>query len=989
MTKSITMGSRVVGPRGRMAGGWRLAVIGTALLIAMSMPATSAQAANLTITPGSFATTLSTNQAGAHPDLTTTFALDTDAEAVPLGGQTRDLKVELPKGLVGAANATPTCPMNTVAQDPSSPQCPLDTAVGEVLALVTITGQTTPITWHTLLFNVTPNPGEPAAFGFNALYPVRLDANVRSDSDYGITASSSQLTEAGTVVGATVTLWGVPADHNGPGSTVALPGQGLVYGGRSNSPRVPFLTNPTECSGSSLFSSLSLDSWLARGVFATASYDLGTITGCDRLAFAPAIDLRPDSRTAGAPAGLAVNLSVPQNPDPDGLATAHVKDVSVKLPAGMALSAAAVDGLGACSDEQIAVHSLDPASCPDASKIGTVEVTTPLLDDALGGEVYLGTQKSQDPQSGDMFRIFVQAAGSGVRVKLPGAVRLDPASGQLSATFASNPQLPFDSFKLRFKGGSRAPLANPEACGTKTTDATISSWAGASVRSPSSFVIDQSCDQASKFEPTLNAGLTSPRAGGSSPFTTTVSRPSGQQDINGLNMTLPPGLLANIGSVTQCAEADANAGSCPAASQIGRTIVASGNGSTPVYIPQPGKAPTAVYLAGPYKGAPYSLSIVVPAQAGPYDLGTVVVRAALRVDPLDGHVTAESDPIPTMLLGVPLDVQKINVVIDRPALMVAPTNCDPMQISGTVGSAQGASATVANGFQVTDCATLNVKPKLALSLSGKGQTTDGKHPAITASLTQAPGQANLKKVRVALPLSLALDPDNANGLCEFVDGSKVEPTCPKASIVGQATARTPILNEPLTGPVYFVKNIRKDPKSGREIRTLPKLVIPLVGPNGLRLTLTGTSAVENDQLVTTFDNIPDAPVSSFQLDITGGKGGILTVSGTDICKATQVADQQINGQNGKVANADITIQTPACATKIISKKVGKTSVVVKVGGLGAGKVTISGKGIKKTSKTITNTTVATISARRTKGKPGKVTVSFDPTGPAKARKTSK
>ena len=234
-----------------------------------------------------------------------------------------------------------------------------------------------------------------------------------------------------------------------------------------------------------------------------------------------------------------------------------------------------------------------------------------------------------------------------------------------------------------------------------------------------------------------------------------------------------------------------------------------------------------------------------------------------------------------------------------------------------------------------------------------------------------------------------MDPDNANGLCEFVDGTKPEPTCPKASIVGTATAVTPILDESLTGPVYFVKNIRKDPKTGREIRTLPKLVIPLTGQNGLKLTLTGTSNVEDNQLVTTFDNIPDAPVSSFKLNIKGGKGGILTVSGTDICKATQIAEQQIDGQNGKHADTDISIQTPSCPLKVISKKVGKTSVTVKVGGLGAGKVTITGKGIKKTTKTISKSTIATITAKRSKGKPGKVTVSFDPAGPAKARKTSK
>jgi hypothetical protein len=321
--------------------------------------------------------------------------------------------------------------------------------------------------------------------------------------------------------------------------------------------------------------------------------------------------------------------------------------------------------------------------------------------------------------------------------------------------------------------------------------------------------------------------------------------------------------------------------------------------------------------------------------------------------------------------------------------MINPTSCAAKTIGGTLGSADGQTAPIGVRFQVGSCSDLALKPSLALSLSGKGQTTDGKHPAVTATLTQQLGQANLKKVRVALPLSLALDPDNANGLCEFVDGSKAEPTCPKASIVGTATAVTPILDQPLAGPVYFVKNVRKDAKSGREIRTLPKLVIPLVGQNGVKLTLTGTSDVVDDQLVTTFDNIPDAPVSSFKLSIIGGKGGILTVSGTDICKATQIADQQVDGQNTKNADADVFIQTPSCPLKVVSKKVGKSSVAVKVGGLGAGKVTVTGRGIKKTTKTISKSTVATITAQRTKGTPGKVTVSFDPAGPAKAHKTTK
>jgi hypothetical protein len=975
------------GHRGRVIAA-RLALVVVVALLVMAAMISSARATGIAITPGSFATTLSTHQAGAHPDVTTAFAIDHDAGLHTIGGTPRDVAVALPKGLVGAANATPTCPMALVATVPPNAgdpdPCPRDTAVGEVLATLYLPPLAIPLVQRVLLYNVTPDDDEPAAFGFFALYPVRIDTKVRSDGDYGITATAAGLTEAATLLSSTITLWGVPADHNGPGPKST--NTGVSYGGRGGGVRRALLTNPTECSTSPLTSSLAIDPWQAQGVFSTTTTDLPQITGCERLAFAPAIDVRPDSRTAGAPTGLSVDLTVPQNADPDGLATANVKDVSVKLPEGMSVSPSSADGLGGCSDAQIGLHALGAATCPDSSKIGTVELSTPALDDPLEGEVFLGTQKSSDPQSGDMFRMFLQVAGSGVRAKLPGKVKADPVTGQLTATFSDNPQLPFDSVKLRLKGGARAPLVNPPTCGTKTTQAILVSWANPTpVRSDSSFVIDQGCEQADRFEPVLDAGLVTPLAGGSSPLTLTLSRPSGQQDFAGLSVALPEGLLARIGSVPQCPEAQAAAGTCDAASQIGKVTIASGAGPNPLSVPQAGKAPTAVYLAGPYKGAPFSLSIVVPAQAGPFDLGTVVVRAALYVDPIDAHATVISDPLPTILAGVPLDVQKINVTVDRPGFMIAPTNCTPTSITTTVTSSQNTIAAPSSPFQIDRCTNLDLKPKLAITLTGKGQTTDSKHPGVSATLTQTAGQANLKKVRVVLPLSLALDPDNAQALCEFTDGSKVEPTCPAASIVGTATARTPILDQPLTGPVYFVKNIRIDAKSGRQIRTLPKLVIPLTGENGLRLTLTGTSAVEDDQLVTTFDAIPDAPVSDFALNIDGGSHGILTVSGADVCKATQIATQQIQGQNGKTANANITIQTPACATKILSKKVGKTTVVLKIGGLGAGKVTVTGAGIKKTTKTITNATVATITAKRAKGKPGKVKVSFTPAGSKKAK----
>jgi hypothetical protein len=715
-----------------------------------------------------------------------------------------------------------------------------------------------------------------------------------------------------------------------------------------------------------------------------------TNTGCERVPFAPSVLAEAPSRSVESPTGLDVELKVPQGEAPDGLSTAHVRDVTVALPEGMVVSPSSAPGLEACSPSQIGLGTDAEPTCPRASKLGTIVAETPLLEEPLAGEVFLA-QPNENP-FGSMLGMYMVVRGPGVLVKIPGRVNADPSTGRVTATFKNNPQLPFSALRVKLPGGENAPLATPASCGTHQTATGIVSWATPEVHSLSTpMTIDQGCDRGG-FAPAVSAGSVGTAAGEHSTFALRIQRADGQQHVRSVTTTMPTGLLANIASVPLCGEAQANAGTCDEASQVGSTRTAAGPGTSPLTLP--GK----VFLTGGYKGGQYGLAIVVRAVAGPFDLGTVVVRASISVDPIDAHVTVVSDDVPNILAvkgkdgvanGFKLLLRDIQVNVDRPSFIINPTSCAPKAIGGSIGSYGGTTVPIAARFQVDGCAGLDLQPGLALTLSGKGQTTDGKHPAVAAVLTQKPGQANLSKVRVALPLSLALDPDNANGLCEFVDGSKVEPTCPKASVVGTATAVTPILNEPLTGPVYFVKNVRKDPKSGREIKTLPKLVVPLIGPNGIKLTLTGTSAVENDHLVTTFENIPDAPVSSFKLNIIGGKGGVLTVSGADICKSTQIADQQVDGQNGKNADTSISIQTPSCPLKVVSKKVGKTSVAVKVSGLGAGKVTVSGKGIKKTTKTIAKATVATITAKRTKGKPAKVTVSFDPVGPAKARKTSK
>jgi hypothetical protein len=916
----------------------------------------------------------SATQAGGHPnllmDLQFNTKLNPESQAAPDGGA-KIVRVSLPKGTIGNPQALPVCtPRQLNPPNGQPPLCPAESQVG-VADAVTIVDDA----YRLPVYNMEVPDGSPARFAFNlASTIVNFTPSVRA-GDYGLDVDVTGISQTLTLFGTRVQLWGVPADPSHDALRRA-PGSYDV-GLSSTARRVPFITTPTECSGRPLVTTASASSWANPSVFDTKSFDTdlrGNVIhtdGCELLSFDPSTSMSTTTSQPDAPTGIDVAIKSPQNLDnPDGLAAAQLKDVTVDFPEGLTINPGAADGLEACSDAQLGLGNESVPSCPAASKVGTVSAKSPLLAETLAGDLYIRTQNSSDPESGEMFRLalVVRNDERGILIKLPGQTRANKDTGRLTATFKDNPQVPVESIDLRLKTGPRAVLATPASCGSKTIDTVLTSWAGGSVKA--SNASDVTCAPGlGGFAPSLAAGTVDPVAGGYSPFSVSIAKPDGNAALAGLRMVLPTGLLAHL---------KGNLGT-----QVGSVKAFAGPGSNPFMLP--GK----VFLEGPYGDAPFSLKVVVPAKAGPFDLGEVVVRQKIYVDPITAQASVVSDPVPTIVKGVPVRLQRLDVSVDKPRFIINPTSCAAKSIEGVLKSVADQTAALSVRFRVGECASLDLKPNLALSLSGKGQTTDGKHPAITATVTQKPGQSNLKKVRVTLPLSLALDPDNANGLCEFVDGSKVTPTCPKASIVGTATAVTPILDEPLSGPVYFVKNVRKDPKSGRSIRTTPKLVIPLVGQNGLKLTLTGTSDVEDDRLVTTFDEIPDAPVSSFKLNIIGGKGGILAVSGADICKSTQIADQQIDGQNNKQADTGVYIQTPSCLLKVLSKKVGKRSVAVKVAGLGAGKVTITGRGIKKTTKTISKSTVATITAKRSKGKPGKVTVSFDPTGPAKARKTTK
>ncbi len=905
-------------------------------------------------------------QAGGHPNsaavtLQLNRATDDDGFVVADGGDLHDTRVELPPGLVGNPTAMPRCPKhldmpsdealnsNSAEFEPNK-FCPINSIVGT--ADITVTWSDKRIVRLVgPVFNLEPPPGMPAQFGFVfANQKAILNAQLRSDGDYGIDVAVLETNQARPVLASTVTLWGVPADHShdverclgftspdfpaegdpapqcdlNPFTAILAPWKAPHA---ANLKPQAFLANPTACTpaGVGLETRAWVDSWNPSAGSDEASFishlppglpsppqDWGAPAGpdaCAKVPFDPSLEVSADTERLDSPAALSVDLAFPQDglSNPTGLATGHLKRATVTLPDGWSVSPSSADGLEGCSNVQSSVGTLPGAKCPAGSKIGTVEATTPLLEEKLSGGVYVGTQESDDPLSGQMFRMFIALNNEerGIRVKLPGQIRVDPATGRIETTFDNNPQVPVSNISLHLKGGPRAPLATPLDCGAKSVTAVLESWSGAVVTRTSD--LNVRCPGAGPLAPSFDAGVTSNVAGAHTSFVLRAQRPDGQQVMNGLALRMPAGLLAKLEGVPRCPDGAASAGTCPETSRIGTATVGAGAGTNPFYL-QGG-----VYLTGSYKRGPFGLAVAIRAKAGPFDLGMVVVRQQLLVDPVDAHVDVVSDPLPTIVKGVPVRLRALKVSIDRPDFVLNPTSCAKKTLVAAFGSPNGSVFNASAPFGVVNCAALPLKPKLKIALTGKGQTTDGKHPGVKATLTQRRGDANLKRVQVRLPLSLALDPENAQALCEFDDGTRVDPACPKGSIVGRARAVTPILDQPLTAPVYFVKNVRIDPKTGRRIRTLPMLVIPLRGENGIKLNLRGTSNVSSsDQLVNTFAAIPDAPVSRFDLTIEGGKNGILAVSNANICRKKQVANTQIDGQNNKASDRNTTLTTPAC-----------------------------------------------------------------------------
>jgi hypothetical protein len=892
-------------------------------------------------------------QAGSHPyQLTTDFALNQTGDLEHPPAMPRNLKFNLPAGLIGNATLLPQCSdldFRNIAEGGFEDLCPADTAIG--VASVTIFEPSVLLlkSLSVPLFNLAPARGEPARFGFEVNgAAVALDTSVRTGTDYGVSASVSNITQLANFISSSVTFWGVPEDKshdNARGWSCMLGGHWTESGrklpciGSSETHPAPFLSMPSSCKRPFTASVEGL-SWTdpektQAVTLPKAEYSLEDqfgnvlgLSGCNKLAFEPQIEAQPDVTSASTPTGLSVHVRVPQevNLGANGLASSSIKDTKVTLPAGVTVSPSGADGLAACPESEIGFTGIEgegspgglqPGTetftsglpqpfCPDSSKIGTVEFKVPVIEHPLKGSVYLATQ-DENP-FGSLIAMYIVAEDpvSGVLLKLAGEVSLSE-SGQITTTFKDSPQAPLEEATFSFFGGARAPLATPAHCGAYTTEATFTPWSESSpVTASSTFHIESGpnggpCPGPLPFDPVLTAGTTNIQAGAFTPLATTITRNDGNQDIQAVQLHMPPGLSGILSGIPLCGEAEANAGTCSQASEIGKTIVSVGLGGSPFTV-----TGGQVFLTTGYKGAPFGLSIVNPAKAGPFDLGKVIVRAKVELDPLTAALTVTTDQIPHVLDGIPLQIKHVNVTIDRPGFIFNPTNCSALKLTGAISSTEGASAGVEAPFQITNCAALKFAPKFSVSTSAHTSKAQGASLKVKLSYPSAPTgtYANLAKTKVSLPKQLPSRLTTLQKACTAQAFAQSPESCPKASIVGKAKVITPLLPIPLEGNAYFVSH-------GGE--AFPDLTIVLEGKGAYPITidLVGSTQIKNGVTTTTFKATPDAPFSSFELTLPQGPYSALAAN-ANLCAQKLTMPTELTAQNGAVLSQATPIVVSGC-----------------------------------------------------------------------------
>jgi hypothetical protein len=915
------------------------------------------------VTIESFSAESASTVAGAHADASTSFALQTvtsKGETMPTGGDPDEIVVDLPPGLVGNPTNVPKCPRSDftggqgVQNLKGVSPCPAATQVG--IATLHFWGGF--IGEHAEIlgvFNVQPGPNEPALLGIQGKIlkdvieiPIHLTASARND--YAVTASIPDVLrnpiEAYTL-GATVTVWGVPAAHERADGYSNYSGDGVegAIAPASSSQRTSFMENPTDCTVTPV-TSLQISTSQEPEVFSVALATSPNPSECESVPFAPSISLTPETTQAGAPTGLAVDLATPQSNDPYGRGTSELEKAVVTLPQGMTISPSAASRLlEGCTDEQFGAGSDAPATCPAASVIGEDEVETPLLEGPLKGKVYLGQPLSTNPESGQMFRVFQELQGFGLDIKVQGSVVANPETGQLKATFANLPELPFQNLKLHFNGGPNAVLVNPPTCGahTPTTELFPYSNPASPATPPSTFDTSYegtgaSCPAPLPLSPSASVSTATSQAGATSPLSVTFARADETQPLGQIDAKLPQGLLGYVSKIPLCEAAAAVTGSCPAESRVGTVSTSAGAGFDPLTVQG------SVYLARGSDGYPFMLSVVVPAVAGPYNLGNIIVPVWLQVNS-DGSITAVSGPLPSILDGIPLDIRSVTMTLDRPGFTFNPTSCAPLSLTGTVSSLSGAVAPISAPYQASGCGSLPFAPSFTTATLGSTSKAGGA--SLTVRITQKPGEADIHSVHVELPKQLPSRLTTLQKACTEAQFNSDPAHCPVGSVVGTATAITPTLSSPLSGPAILVS---------RGGAAFPEMEIVLQG-DGITVVLDGNTDIKKGITSSTFASVPDVPISGFELTLPEGPYSLLSPYGT-LCTSKLSMPTTIVGQNGTTITQNTKIAVSGCpqpkpVVTVVKTKAKASGLMVTVKTTAAGTVKLSGAGLDtKTKKNV-------------------------------------
>jgi hypothetical protein len=867
-------------------------------------------------------------EAGAHPFAMTT-AFDFNVKIVPdaaknpnpphelIDGELpdeelKDLTAYQERGLIGSQVAVPPCKLTDFAdRSESYPACSDKSAVGYVSVKANFDANPVGVpldkAWHVPLYSLEPAPGAAATFGFiPGNVPIVFNVVVSEKDPHNLIVQLPDGPQALLIYGSEVTIWGNPASSAHDELRGKCVGEPAVATTEPVSkgfcpvtlPEVPLLTLPRSCKGP-LQSVFEITSW--QGGFDEGIADSGEATDCGSLEFDPEASADPETSAASTPTGLDFGIDVEDEglTDPAKRAKADVAAVTATLPAGVTANPSAAEGQGVCTEAQFGIASLSQRGCPGDSKLGTVQVASPLLEKELEGSIYLAEPHKNPFGSLLATYLVIRNEEYGIFVKQAGEIHADRQTGQLTTRFEDLPELPFSSLRVKFRQGPRAPLATPPRCGTYTTETLFTPSSGnAPVRSSSSFDVTSGpdgspCPTSTPFHPAFLAGSLSNTAGSYSPFYLRLTRSDGEGQITRIDAVLPPGVVGKLAGLGRCSDAEIGTAqsktgkaelaspSCPSSSRVGRILAGAGVGPSLTHVPG------SLYLAGPYGGHPLSVVAIVPAVAGPFDLGTVVVRSGLDLDPTTAQVVVDGTaaPIPKILEGIPLQLRDLELIVDRPEFTLNPTSCDEEQATATLFS-DTLSAALAQRYQAADCSALGFKPKLTLTL--KGQMKRSGNPALRSTLVPRPGNANIGAATVILPPSEFISNAHINSPCTRVQFNANQ--CPPTSVLGTARAFSPLLDQPLEGPVYFRSN-------GGE-RELPDIVADLHGQ--FRIILVGFVDSRKGRLRTRFLSVPDAPVSKFELSLFGGKRGLLENS-RNLCASSGKLHTELDliGQNGK------------------------------------------------------------------------------------------